>query len=345
VSPTLRDVATLANVSYGTVARVVHQRGDVAEETRQRVQAAIAQLDYRPNVIARSLRKRKSYTIGIAVSNILNPRFAGGVRGVQDVVEEEGYQTVLGNTDENPEKEARFLEMLLGQRVDGLVVLPAGGVNRAQVARFQSSGIPVVLLNRRLEGVDAVLSDNPGGIRLALQHLLGLGHRRIGMIVAPISSTTSGRERVATYNDLLRAAGEEPDPSLTVEGGFDPEGGYRAALRLLSSADRPTAVLATAVFLTLGTLRAIQELRLRVPEDVSLIGFNETQWAPYLSPALTVVADDSREMGRQAAKILFQRIRGELSPERVELRVPVTLTVRCSCAPAAAIPRTGALPR
>lgn len=332
MASTLRDVAALANVSYGTVARVIHGKGDVAEETRKRVLAAIAQLDYRPNAIARSLRKRRSLTIGVAVSNILNPRFAAEVRGVQDVVEEEGYQTVLGNTDENPEKEARFLEMLLAQRVDGLVMIPAGAANRRYVDRFRAAGIPGVLLNRHLEGVDRVLSDNPGGIRLAMQHLLLLGHRRIGVIVAPVATTTSGRERLAAYREMLRSVGIEPDPALVVEGEFDQESGYRAALALLSRNDRPTALLATASFLTLGSLRAIQELGLRVPEDLSLIGFNEIEWAPFLSPPLTVVADDSREMGRESARLLFRRIRGELPPEPVEIRIPAHLVVRRSCA-------------
>ena len=328
MAPTLRDVAALADVSYGTVARVVHKKGEVAEGTRKRVLEAIAQLDYRPNAIARSLRKRKSFTVGVVVSNILNPRFAGELKGVQEVVEEEGYQTILGNTDESTTKEGRYLELMMEQRVDGLVLIPSGAVSLLHIRRMQAAGIPVVLLNRYHEGVDRAVSDNAGGARLALAHLIELGHRRIGVIVSPTGESSSGGERVSAYRKTLKAAGIDADPSLIAEAGFDDKSGFEAATSLLGSSNPPTAVLAMASFLTLGTMRAIRELELRVPQDLSLIGFNEVRWAPFLSPPLTVVSDDSTEMGREAARILFRRIKGEGPPEPVETRIPARLDIR-----------------
>ncbi|WP_022927889.1 LacI family DNA-binding transcriptional regulator [Patulibacter americanus] len=327
-TPTVNDVAREAGVSFATAARALGDYGYVSAKAKEKVEAAAAALGYRRNDVARALASGSTRTVGLVVGDIENPYFAAVSRGVADVLEPEGYTLLLANSDEDPEREARAIEAF-STRVDALVVAPSRSFGEG---RTQAVGKPLVLLDRTVRGldVDSVGVDNAAAAGRAVRHLLELGHERIGVVSAPgdISSTS---QRLKGFRAALRDAGIEPDESLIAHGhsgNGDPED---AAMRLLDRPDRPTAVFATENFMTSGTLRAVRRLGLRIPDDLSLVAFDDTDWLPLIEPPITVVAQPVVELGRRAAGLLLERLRGATGPGR-RVRLSTELVVRGSCA-------------
>ena len=298
----------------------------VAVETRDRVLQAARDLQYRRNALAGSLRSGRTRIIGMLVSNILNPLYAGQVRGVQDVADLQGYQVMLCNTDEDVQKERRLLETLREHQVDGLIVIPCHiTASRVALAELYQASIPVVVLNRTLNGLDGVMFDGLGEIREATQHLIDQGHRRVALVTPPVTKLTPGRW--ATYRAVLLRNGIEYDPQLIRSVGHDVQTGYGAARELMGLPRPPTALYASTSMLTLGVLLAARDLGLRIPDDLALIGANEELWSKVTQPPLTMVQVDPRNLGRVGAELLFRRLGGDDRDAPTIIRLPSKLVV------------------
>lgn len=330
-SATLHDVADIAGVSIATVSRVLTGARPSPPATRERVLAAAAELDYRPSALARALRRRTSHTLGLLITDIENPYFPELVRAVEDAAHARGYGLLLCNAADDPARELAYLNLLLERRVDGIVVASSrvGGRHAALLAR---APVPVVLVNSDAprSGLPAVTSDNRGGARLATEHLLALGHRRIAHISAPRVNAAAG-QRLAGVRSALHAAGLDPRDLAVALGDAHVAGGERAMDELLDGAVVPTAVLCYNDLTAIGAMRALRRRGLRVPGDVSLVGFDDIDLAAWTDPPLTTVAQPKTEMGRWAvARIADQP---HAPSGRRQRRLATTLVVRASSAP------------
>lgn len=304
---TIKDVAALAGISYTTVSHVVNKTRPVSQEVRLKVEAAIKSLDYVPSAVARSLKAKTTATIGLLVPNSLNPYFAELARGIEDYCERNGYCVILCNSDDNPEKQRSYLRVLLEKRIDGLIVASAGGdIGLAQ--GLAGVKTPMVIVDRGLDGVDAdlVRIDHEYGAYLATRHLLELGHRDIATIGGP-SSTSVAQMRQAGFCRALKEAGVTVHPERMLESDFTSTGGYNAAAVLLES-NPPSAIFAGNDMIGIGVLRAAAERNVRVPSELSVIGFDDIQMSRYVYPALTTVGQSILQLGEMAAEVLLRRI-------------------------------------
>lgn len=328
----LADVARVAGVSASTVSRVLTRPELVNVETRALVRRTIAELHYHPSRVARRLRTERGPTnlVGLILPDIQNPFFADLARGVEDVAQAHGFVTVLANTDEDPGKERRYLDVMRAESVDGVILPPVSSEGKA-TAPLDEAGIPVVYVDRRPRRAtaDAVVIDNERGARDATEHLLRLGHRRIGLIGGRPDLSTS-RERIEGYRQALREADVPFEPALVLEGDSRQGSGRRLAERLLATDPRPTALVVSNGLMTLGALEAIRTLGLRIPDDVALIGFDDMPWALAVDPPLTVVRQPAHAMGRRAMELLLERVADSTRAVQVVALQP-ELVVRGSC--------------
>ncbi|WP_460372883.1 LacI family DNA-binding transcriptional regulator [Pseudomonas sp. Tul1A2] len=304
---TIKDVAALAGISYTTVSHVVNNTRPVSQEVRLKVEAAIKSLDYVPSAVARSLKAKTTATIGLLVPNSLNPYFAELARGIEDYCERNGYCVILCNSDDNPDKQRSYLRVLLEKRIDGLIVASAGG-DSGLAQGLAGVKTPMVIVDRGLDGVDAdlVRIDHEYGAYLATRHLLELGHRDIATIGGP-ASTSVAQMRLAGYCRALKEAGVEVRQERMLESDFTSTGGYNAAATLLGS-NPPSAIFAGNDMIGIGVLRAAAERNVRVPSELSVIGFDDIQMSRYVYPALTTVGQSILQLGEMAAEVLLRRI-------------------------------------
>ncbi|EPL03952.1 LacI family DNA-binding transcriptional regulator [Pseudomonas sp. CF161] len=330
---TIKDVAALAGISYTTVSHVVNKTRPVSEEVRVKVEAAIKRLDYVPSAVARSLKAKTTATIGLLVPNSLNPYFAELARGIEDYCERNGYCVILCNSDDNPHKQSSYLRVLLEKRVDGLIVTSAGG-DSGLAEGLAAVRTPMVIVDRGLEGVDAdlVRIDHEYGAYLATRHLLELGHRDIACIGGP-ANTSVAQMRLAGFLRALKEAGLEVPPERILQSDFTSTGGYSAAALLLQN-NPPSAIFASNDMMGIGVLRAAAECNIRVPSELSVIGFDDIQMSRYVYPALTTVGQSILQLGEQAAELLLRRIAkpGQAIDQRI---VTPNIVLRESTAPLA----------
>ncbi len=310
----IKDVARAAGVSTATVSRVLSNHPHVRPEVRERVLAAVAQLEYRPNLIARNLRSQQSNTIGLIVSDIRNPFFTAVSRAVEDTAYAHGYRVLLCNTDEDPDKEELYLDLMRAEQVAGVIVSPT----RQTIAHFSDLHLdfPVVSIDRSFRNgdVDAVLLDNVAAAQALTTHLIEQGCRRIAGIFG-VSSTT-GRERRRGYEEALREHGIAPAEELVRLVQPRIETGCAAALDLLAQPTPPDAIITSNSLLLAGALQAIRARGLAIPGDVALAGFDETTWASLVQPPMTVLAQPTDEIGKTATELLLQRIAQPDRPTR-----------------------------
>jgi len=299
---TIKDVAALAGISYTTVSHVVNNTRPVSQEVRLKVEAAIKSLDYVPSAVARSLKAKTTATIGLLVPNSLNPYFAELARGIEDYCERNGYCVILCNSDDNPDKQRSYLRVLLEKRIDGLIVASAGG-DSGLAQGLAGVKTPMVIVDRGLDGVDAdlVRIDHEYGAYLATRHLLELGHRDIATIGGP-ASTSVAQMRLAGYCRALKEAGIDVRRERMLESDFTSTGGYNAAAILLES-NPPSAIFAGNDMIGIGVLRAAAERNVRVPSELSVIGFDDIQMSRYVYPALTTVGQSILQLGEMAATL------------------------------------------
>jgi DNA-binding LacI/PurR family transcriptional regulator len=330
---TVRDVAERAQVATATVSRVINGSPHVSEQLRSRVLRAIQELNYVPDRAARNLRTRTARVIGLIVSDIRNPFSSEISAGVEDAAYARGYTVLLGNTNLDRARERLYFETLLAERAAGVVVMPTG--KRSDTCRqLVRSGIPVVAIDRAFTSpkTDVVLLDNRLGAALAVDHLTALGHGRIAML-AGSSSVQTNAERIDGFQQALRGHGIELCSDMIRESIPDPSQAQTEATALLKT--RPTAVVVGSNVVMLGVLQALRALRLKMPDDVSVIAFDDPPWAVALPVRLTVIGQPTFEIGATATKLLLERIGGSDAPPR-EIRLPPELRVRESTGPPAA---------
>lgn len=350
-SVTVTEVARRAGVSVATAARALGKYGSVSPRSRERVLAAAAELGYRPNMVARSMITKTTRTVGVILADIENPFFLRALRGITNRLAESGYDVLLANSDEDPVQEHRALQVMAARRVDGLILVPTEESERDTLAELIEGGLPVVLLDRRLGGLeaDSVGLRNRRAAKEATQHLIEAGHRRIALITGAgpdqkddlhyldaaglkrIEARTFGT-RTAGYREALDEAGIPFEPAYLPSSGFRQEDACTDTCALMELPEPPTAILTLDSMLTLGALRGLRLSGLRCPDDCSIVGFDDAEWAEVVDPPITVMSQPVLQLGIRAAERLLQRMSGEhLAPAAI--RLSATLVRRASVAP------------
>jgi len=315
--PSIKDVAKIAGVSTATVSRVLANQSRVRDDTRKLVLDAVEQLNYRPNLIARSLRVQKSAKIGLVVSDIRNPFFTAISRAVEDAAYEQGYSVVMCNTDENPEKEEMYLNLLHDENVAGFIFSPTQQFS-AGLKSYQSN-IPFVIIDRVVNSkqVDMVLLDNVAAAYELTNHLIENGYRKLAGIFG--NASTTGQERNKGFHKALNEHQLQPVAEYFISPRI--KQGYDTTFTLLGSSEQTDAIFTSNSLLTAGAFQAIRDRKLKVPEDVALVGFDETTWGALVDPPITLIAQPTEEIGRTATELLFQRIdEPSRSPKTVILK-------------------------
>jgi LacI family transcriptional regulator len=323
---TISDVAAAAGVSNATVSRVLNGAATVDAALASRVRDVIEQIGYRPNAIARNLRRATTSVWCLIISDIRNPFFTDVVRGIEDRASAAGFSLVLCNSDEDLEKESVYLDLAVAERMGGVIIAPTSSTETT-ITRVLESGIPVVAMDRLLEHdpIDAVVVDSVAGARAATAHLLASGFTRVACVTGPLD-TTSGAGRLEGWRLAHADAGVEVDEALIATADFMESGGRAAATTLLARSPRPDAFFVANNLMTLGVLEALDDAGLAVPADAGLVSFDDPAWARLMHPALTSIAQPTYEMGVRAADLLTRRLDGDTGPpERIvmppELRV------------------------
>lgn len=326
----IKDIARVAKVSHSTVSRALHNSPLVSHETAERIRRIAREKGYRPSAIARSLVTRRTKTIGVVVTRIADPFIAEVVNGIEEVANDHGYSVFLANSDANPDREVKVVHSFHERRVDGILVT-ASRVGALYMPLLDEMRVPTVLINNQHPGefVHSVMIDNLAASRLATEHLIRLGHRRIAY-VGDQFGFQSDTERFAGYRSALEVADVPFLPELIAHGDGKAEGGLRAMEKLLALPKPPTAVFCYNDMSALGALRAIHEHGLRAPEDISVVGFDDLFIASYTRPALTTISQPMRQMGRMAMDILIKLFAGLNS--KTNLKVQGQLIVRESTA-------------
>lgn len=330
---TIREVAAAAGVSLGTVSRVLNGVPSVRPEIRTRVLASMRQLGYQPNSIAQSMRRQDTRVIGCLVTFVSHPVFTSTVTAAEAVLREAGYAMVLANTGDRTSRELELFDFFKRRRVDGLITTLGREDDPEAVAALRGLDAPVVLLEREVDGpFDSVVSDNGGGCYTATRYLLELGHRRIALVTSAITNRP-GRERQKNFRKAHADFGLQPEPELMRTWISSAEFGFRESYALLSAPSPPTAVIA-GVHELVGLLRAVRGLNLRVPEDLSVIAFGDSDLAELTTPPITVVRWAADQLGRTAAELLLARLaKGSAASEPNCIMLPTEFVLRQSCAP------------
>ncbi len=330
---TISDVARKAGVSTMTVSRVINNSGYASPEVRDRVMATVVELGYVPNALARSLHVKRTHTLALVLTDIGNPFFTTMARGVEDAASSQGFSVMFCNTDESEEEEAAHVRVLLQKQVDGLLLVPAASSSQAaDLARRR--GVGVVILDRRIAGapVDTVRCDSEGGAYAMVRHLVELGHRDIAVLSAAPDASVAV-DRIAGARRAMLDAGLAFDAARVLYGKPETLSGKAMAQQALALTPRPTALFATNNFITIGAFAALREAGLRVPDDISLAGFDDLPDGLILDPFLTVASQPAYEMGRCGAELLLQRLEKGGPAEPTEIVLPTELVVRRSTGP------------
>lgn len=324
---TIREVAARARVSSATVSRVLNGDERVSAAYRERVLQAISELGYRPNRIARSLRRRKTDTIGVVVPDIENPHFTRAVRAIEDAAYRQGFRVVLCNTDETPEKQRAYLEVLAAEQVVGVILAPADPGD-ATISDLIDLGIPVVAFDRSVDDprADAVFADNVHAARVAAEHLINGGCQSIGFVAGRVEIQT-GADRLAGYREVMESHAQ---PVAIAYGEFRLDAAYHATKRLLADHPALDCIIVANNLMAIGALRALREAGRRVPEDIAMVSIDDPPWADLVDPPLTTLGQPIQQMARSAFDLLIDRI----SHQRTQSRFVIfnfELRVRRSC--------------
>ena len=332
---TIRDIARLAGVSVATVSGVLNNKPTVKPVLVDRVKKAMEALDYHPDQVARSLRVRRTCTVGMVIADVTNPFFTDVIRGVEKEAQSNGYSVILCDSNEDPTLERHYLSTLFSRRVDGVLLAPTSSPS-AQESRIHKR-FPIVLIDRVPPGFtgDAVMTDNFSAAYDGTRHLIALGHRQIAIITGHLN-LSNGLDRLEGFRKALQ---EEhlalPDKYLQ-KGDFQLGSGYRCGLELMQLPVPPTAIFSCNNKMTLGLMRALGELHVSCPEAVSVLGFDDFEWSAYFTPRLTTIAQPTYEMGRQAMEILLRKLQStkgnglEEGSEQTVVRLKAELRVRDS---------------
>lgn len=324
---TIRDVAQHAGVSPATVSRVLNGDRRVSHPMRNRVSGAVEELGYRPNRIARNLRRQKSETIGVVVSDIENPHFTRAVRAIEDAAYTRGYRVVLCNTDETADKQRAYLEVLAAEQVVGVILAPADPADPT-ISELLDMNIPIVAFDRSVndERADGVVADNVQAAHLATEHLLALGRRHVGFI-AGRSEIQTGAERLRGYEEVMRRRGLRP---VTGDGEFRLESARRATRQVLHEHPDLDGLVVANNLMAIGALQALRDAGKRIPEDIALVGVDDPPWAELIGPPMTTLAQPTQQMATGAFDLLVDGIMERRSQSRI-MFFHFELCVRKSC--------------
>lgn len=334
---TMREVAKEADVSIGTVSRVVNKHPAVKPYIRQRVEAAIAKIGWQPNAVAQSMRTASTKMIGCILPDMSNPLFVAVAKGAEAALRKHGYAFILSNSGGDPDRDLELFPLLMQRRVDGLLYCPSDEYDERICEMVRTSRTPTVLIERELlpETCDYVVSNQADGIRQAVEYLLSIGHVRIGL-VAGQSKIRPGRERYRGFVEAFKNAGVQFDPELLRLEEMTAEYAYHAVQSLMQISNPPTAIIMGGNLMLAGTLRACAYKGLQIPRDVSIIAVGDTDLAELASPPITTVRWNLEAMGRDAAELLITRIRaqadGQPRTEPKHIVVPTEIVLRRSCA-------------
>ena len=354
---TITDVARAAGVSTATAGRVLGGYGYTSDDKKEQVLKAAQKLGYRPNALARSLITGKTRTIGVVAGDIQNPFYASVLRGISNVVEANGFGLLITNSDESQSKEVHSVELLAQKQVDGLIVTPSDTRKARHLHNLRGMGVPLVLIDRAVAGlmVDRVATDNIAAAEQAVRYLIAAGHRRIGIVAELVDQESDGLDgflaravagdpiesetlypswqRLLGYIRAHRIEGLPVDPRLTIRaGGYSASAAQAALPRLMKVPDPPTALFTTDGTMSEGAMRGLSELKLSIPQDLSIICFDDLDWMSFHRPGITTIAQPRLAMGEAAARMLLERIHGEDYPPRTVL-MPAELIERGSVAP------------
>jgi len=330
--PNIHDVARLAKCSTATVSRFFNQKS-VSRDAERRILAAVEALAFSPNAVARSLKLKRSMMLGMIIPDITEPFFPAVVKGVEDTARVGGYSLMLFNTQEDEARESMCIDILLGRQCDGalLIKAPHSAQHERYRAKLATLPLPIVYLDRAPDAErDAVLVDNQTGARRGVEHLLKLGHRKIGIVMMGHRVSTH-LDRLEGYRRALTDYGIPDRPEYVQQTEPTVPGAYSATLQLLDVADPPSAIFATNTRLTVGVMAAIESRQLRCPEDVSVLGYDGFDWQAVFRPRLTIVDQPAYLMGSKAAELLIARVSGALEGAAQRIVLNPELVVRESC--------------
>ena len=328
--PTIHDVAKRAGVASITVSRVINNSGYASEEIRQRVLAAVKEMGYVPNRLAGSLRSKRSKVLALVMTDITNPFFTVAARGVEDAASQAGYTVIFCNTDEDHQKEHKYIQVLMQNQVDGVVLVPSSSDSES-VEMLQQNGVQVVVMDRHVpsQKVDQVRCDSLNGAYELTKLLISLGHTHIALLSGPRNVSTAA-DRFTGFNQALLEAGLDPAAQTVIFGAYSRASGAEMARQVLEMTSRPTAMFAGNNFIALGVLRALEDAHLRVPEEMAVVTFDDLPESLVISPFLTVAAQPVYEMAVRATEMLIKRLANPEVSEFEEIVFPTRLIVRKS---------------
>lgn len=330
---TINDVARQAGVSKSTISRYLNRRYEnMSGETRERIAQVIAELDYRPNAVARSLKQKKTHTVGAIVANILNPFSTSIIRGIEDYCKKSGFNLILCNADDDPVKEKEYIAMLTDKQIDGLIINTTGRNNEMVMAVNQK--LPVVLIDRKVPeiNIDTVAVDNVKGAALAIDHLVRQGYSRIAMFTLPYANISPRRERVQGYKQALAAHGIPFAPELLVQTAPAVDIVAERLKTLLTDAAEPLAVFGMNNLMTMAVIKALRSMKVKIPGDIGVLGYDDWDWADLIDPPITVIRQPTYQIGSKAATLLIKRARSHGRSGKPSLVVfEPELVIRQSC--------------
>lgn len=336
----MKDIARMAGVSVATVSRALHNPNIVTPETREKVLSAAEELNYLPNRLAQSLRTRKSRIIGLVVPDVINPIYTELVEIIQQQFDELGYSLILCESGENPKKELNYLRLLQGWNAAGIIIAPVAKTDITSPI-WKAVADKLIQLSRYVPGIPsgAILSDNYGGAWRATNHLISLGYKRIAMISGPLTVNTA-RDRTGGYFKALHDANITVPSELVIHGMFSEEEGYKATKKFLSLSEPPEAIFSGSNLLTIGSLTALKDAGIRIPDDIAVVSFDDLNTGAILNPPLTCVAQRLGEIGRGAVNLILSSMEGKSLQNKI-ITVPTDLVVRESCGYKKRIKATG----
>ncbi len=309
----IKDIAKSVGVSTATVSKALNHKSGVSDEIREKIIATAREMGYVVNGLARGMKISKTFTVGVLVSDIKNPFFSEVISAMERVLYAKKYNLMICNVGENPQKEVEYLELLVSKKVDGLIVAPAAeGQNLSVYRNMVRHGMKIVLFDRLIDSVncDSVVIDNRAAIYDAVKYLKDKGHKEIGAIYG-IEKSYTGHERLSGFREAMKNFGLEYRQEWVKSGFFTEENSYKKSLEILQRSKRPTAMIAMNNFTTLGLMRAIKDLKLKVPDDLSVVGFDDAEWMKVSSPSITTVVQPADAIGMTAATLLLDAIENE----------------------------------
>ncbi len=329
IAATIKDVAKYTGLSIATISKYING-GNVLEQNRVRIEAAIKALDFKVNEIARGLKTNKTMTIGVLIPSLESIFFTTIVSYIENILLQNGYSTIISDYRQDSDLENSKFDFLINKAVDGIIVMPLG-IDEDRIAKALERNVPVVLIDRAIKGLDCdvVLVDNLNASYNAVEHLITKGHKRVGIICGPQNIYTA-QERLTGYFRVYEDYHLQVDERLIKYGDYEVESGYRLLNELLDSSNPPTAVFVTNYEMTLGAIMALNERNIKVPEELSFIGFDNIQLAKVVKPSLSVVVQPMQQIGEAAANVLLKRLKGDMSNSPAMFRLKTELLQNAS---------------